>query len=188
MDWCEVLKTRLKPIGAVEPFDEHAIAAGVLVPIGMNEKTQQLEVLLTKRTEFVETHKNEIGFPGGVYSPDDKRNLLTTALRETEEEIGVKRESLEILGQLAVVPTLFQVMIFPFVAKLKLPYEFSLNPSEVAKVIHLPLEVLLKKGFSPMEVPVEKHKVKSIGLEFEGELIWGASAYILNEVRSVLLS
>ena len=188
MDWYELLKTRLAPIALPETFEEHSIAAAVIVPLGMNLESNRTEVLLTKRTAVVETHKNEVGFPGGVYAVEDGKSLLITALRETEEEIGVKRGDLELLGQLSPVPTLNNVKIFPFVAKMQFPYPFVLNPSEVAKLIHVPLDLLLEKGFQSIEVVGENYKVKSIGLEFEGELIWGASAKILDEFRSVLLS
>lgn len=187
MNWAEILKNKLKSSSLSEPFEEHSIVAAVLIPIGLNKATGRTEILLTKRTAHVETHKNQVGFPGGIYAIEDEKSLLSTALRETDEEIGVKRDHVEVLGQLNPVPTIFNVKIYPFVARMEFPYPYVLSEAEVARVIYLPLDDLLQHGFQPVKVQVDDYKVESIGLYCEGELIWGASAKILDDLRSLLI-
>lgn len=187
MDWYAKMKESLRPLERARIADEHSIVSAVIIPMGFNEVTGRDEILLTKRTDLVHTHKNEVGFPGGVYDTEDGGDMLRTAMREMEEEIGVSKEHFEVLGRLNPVMTIGSVVIFPFVAKMQFPYPYVLNPHEVARVLYLPVQQLLEQGLTPMEVPTGKHKVKSIGIYAEGELVWGASAKMLDELRELLL-
>lgn len=187
MDWYDKIKARLKPLTPADIWDEHSIVSAVIVPIGHNQETGRDEILMTKRTDLVQTHKNEVGFPGGVYDTADAGDMLRTAVREMEEEIGVPKESFEVLGMLNPVATIGNVVIFPFVAKMDFPFPFVLNPHEVARLIYVPLENLLQEGLQPVDVPVGKRTVPSIGIHVEGELIWGASAKMLEELRELIL-
>jgi 8-oxo-dGTP pyrophosphatase MutT (NUDIX family) len=185
MDWYKKLKSSLKPVGPVHIPDEYGIASSVIIPIGWNQKTGQDEILLTKRTEKVNTHKGQVGFPGGVYAAEDKE-ILRTAFRETFEEVGVKEKDLEVLGMLEPVTTLKDILIFPYVAKMEFPYPFILSYDEVDRLLYLPLEQLIDEGMEEVEVQVGQYKVKSPGTWVEGELIWGASARMLLELRDLL--
>jgi 8-oxo-dGTP pyrophosphatase MutT (NUDIX family) len=185
MEWHEKLKTKLKPVGAISIADEHSIVSSVIVPIGWNKDTKRNEILLTKRTETVQTHKGQVGFPGGIYAAEDKE-ILRTAIRECNEEIGVKANSLEILGMLSPVHTVGKVLIFPFVAKMEFPYPYVINKDEVAKLLYLPLEQLLEEDLEKLEVDLGHIKVPSKGTWVDGELVWGASARMLEELQSLL--
>jgi 8-oxo-dGTP pyrophosphatase MutT (NUDIX family) len=140
------------------------------------------EILLTKRSEKVETHKGQISFPGGLFETQDE-HLLKTALREAKEEVGLKEAQIEILGALSPVQTLRDVEIYPWVAEVQFPREVVFNPDEVERLLFLPVELLLMEGLKPVQVSVTEgglnFKVASIGIFCEQELIWGASAKIL---------
>jgi len=168
------------------PKGDRSISS-VLIPVGWNKETQREEILLTKRTQWVETHKGQISFPGGFWEPHD-RNLLDTALREAEEEIGTKPSDIEILGTLQPVLTRGNILIHPWVARLEFPYAFSINSAEVAQLLFLPIEVLVSEGLKPVDVSVGEHSVASVGIYVDGELVWGATARLLEQLIDRLRS
>ena len=168
----EVLKRRetYRP-----PLNGHK-AAAVLVPFFHDG--DQWRVLFTKRTDKVETHKGQISFPGGGREPQDD-SFSATALRETEEEIGVDRREIELLGRLDPIITVTDFLVHPFVGILPYPYEFQLNRFEVDKLLELPLEQLIEEageqaggGLSGLDLNFNRH----------GDLIWGATARILHQL------
>lgn len=175
-------------LGSAQPGDlpTEKPFSSVLVPIGWNDDTHRDEILLTKRTMSVLTHKGQISFPGGFHSPKD-RTLLDTALRETWEEIGMESQYVEILGALSPVTTLRRISIYPWVGRVKFPHPFVLNTAEVDRLVVLPLTRLLEEGVNPVQVDVDGVAVKSIGISVDGELVWGATAMMLKELRSLLL-
>jgi 8-oxo-dGTP pyrophosphatase MutT (NUDIX family) len=96
--------------------------------------------VLTRRTDDVEHHKGETSFPGGAFDPEDG-DMLTTALRETEEEIGVRPEDVEVLGQLDDIVTITGFLVSPFVGVLRRwPYPFAASAEEVAELDERNLE------------------------------------------------
>ena len=118
--------------------------SAVLLPIYCNQGKPYL--LFTRRTRSVKSHKGQISFPGGVYQVGDD-TLLDTALRETEEEIGLPRDRVELLGQLDDVFTMTSnYIISPFVALIPYPFEFKLSRREIEEIIEAPLGALLDKG------------------------------------------
>lgn len=142
-------------------------------------------LLLTKRTSTVESHKGQMSFPGGFRESSDS-SWLETALRETKEEIGVSKDQVNILGCLNPVLTKGAITIIPYVGVLNLPYQLQLNPDEVEKIVLLPIETLLEQGLKPVRAREEHYTVESIGLFWEGELIWGATAKMLEQVHHIL--
>ncbi len=140
-----------------------------------------MRVLLNKRTDRVEHHKGEISFPGGARDPEDV-TILDTALRETEEEMGIKREDVEVICQLDQVSTRSGFAITPFVGTIPPSYPFSESNIEVAEILEIPLAELLD--------PVNRREQSSIrdgGLSidysyaYEEHLVWGATARILTQ-------
>lgn len=130
MVWLEPLRKHLQVCpDAVQPPGSQTVSS-VLVPIGRSRETGRDEILLTKRTNLVETHKGQISFPGGRYEEDD-RDLMQTALRESAEEIGTKSVDIDVLGPLRPVLTRGDVIIYPWVGALEFPYPFKLNANEV---------------------------------------------------------
>jgi len=159
-------------------FSQHETTpAGVLLLL--YEKAGEPYIVLTRRTEDVEHHKGETSFPGGAFDPQDG-DLLTTALREAEEEIGVRPEDVEILGQLDDIVTITGFLVSPFVGVLRAwPYPFAVNTREVAELVEVPLRHLmdernLERGtrrFGDRWLPILSYK-------YGDHSIWGATARI----------
>lgn len=172
------LKTKLIPVADVLALRPPAPVSAVLIPIGFDPMRQEHAFVMTKRTETLESHRGQVSFPGGILEAEDQ-SLLATALRESHEEVGLKENDIEILGALPPVFTRNAMQIFPFVGRISLPYPFVLSPTEVARLIYLPAPTLLADGLKPITVEVEGFKVASIGINYAGDLIWGASARML---------
>ena len=121
-------------------------SAGVLILFGDYILGDQagITLLLTRRTDTVETHKGQIAFPGGVHDLTDE-SIVATALRETEEEIGISRSLINVLGVLPVFCTITGFSITPVIGVLDRPIDelqLKINPHEIAEVIWTPLRVL----------------------------------------------
>jgi len=186
MTWQEALKGYLGTLTWPDDSQKAKGLASVLVPLGWNPEAQRDEILLTKRTTLVESHKGQVSFPGGFREVDDV-DLLHTALREAEEEVGIRTVDVEILGRLTPVLTHQEVLIYPWVGWMRFPYSFRVNQVEVEKILYLSVEQLLKDGLSQVKAPVGQLLVASQGVFAEGELVWGATARILGELRERLL-
>jgi 8-oxo-dGTP pyrophosphatase MutT (NUDIX family) len=145
--------------------------AGVLMPLFIQDGS--LHILFTKRTEKVDHHKGQISFPGGVFQAQD-RNVLITALREAEEEIGLKEKDVEVLGELDDTATITQFRITPFVGVFPYPYPFKLNSREVDRLILAPVSLLKDR---PNQGPI---------FEVQEDVIWGATARILKEFLDII--
>jgi len=159
--------------------------AAVLVPLF--QKNRKTHILLTKRSNRVEHHKGQVSFPGGAFHCEDQ-DLLTTALRETEEEIGVERDSIEILGELDQMVTLSNFRICPYVGIIPYPYPFQLSAFEVERLIELPLKYLLEEAaFKEALFTYEGQSNINLHIDFQGEIIWGATARILKNFMDILL-
>lgn len=159
--------------------------AAVLVPLF--QKGEETHILLTKRTDRVEQHKGQISFPGGAF---DYRDLdcLTTALRETEEEIGLEMDTVEILGELDDSVTITQFRICPYVGFIPYPYPFRLSRFEVERLIELPLALLLDSTrFQEGPFTWDGQVYINHFIEYQGDTIWGATARILKNFVDVLL-
>ena len=160
--------------------DAPLVPAAVLLPL--YHKEGEYYILFTKRTEKVEYHKGQICFPGGARHPED-RSLADTALRETFEEIGVRPEDVEILGELddmATITTNF--LITPFVALIPYPYEFVVSSDEIEELIEVPIAALLDKGCYHEEFHVHQGRPHwGCSYRYKDEVIWGATARILKQ-------
>ena len=158
--------------------------AAVLLPLF--KKDDETHLLLTKRTHKVKHHKGQICFPGGAFHSKDL-DLLTTALRETEEEIGLEMEAIEVLGELDHMATVSNFRVSPYVGIIPYPYPFKLNSFEVERLIELPLEYLLKQA-QLKETPFtfEGQSQVNLHIDYQGDIIWGATARILKNFMDVL--
>jgi 8-oxo-dGTP pyrophosphatase MutT (NUDIX family) len=155
--------------------------AGVLVPL--LEGTGEAELLFTQRTLHVETHKGQISFPGGMVDPGDT-DITATALREMEEEIGVHRSVIEIVGLLDDLSTPSGFLITPVVGILQSPPRLTLNTREVAEAFHVPLSFFRNPGHARREFRNANGTQHEVWFyEFGGKVIWGATAHI---VRTLL--
>ncbi|MDD5495421.1 MAG: CoA pyrophosphatase [Dehalococcoidia bacterium] len=165
--------------------DSSLTDAAVLLPIFV--KGGRCHIVFTKRTEHLHHHSGQISFPGGGRHSDDE-SLLETALRESREEIGLKESDVEILGELddaATVTSLFRIT--PFVGVIPYPYKFKRDKFEVEEIFALPLEGLMHKAAQKEEKAVYGDKiVKVYTYELDGRVIWGATAWILNQFLEIL--
>ncbi len=155
--------------------------AAVLLPLFL--KNGELHVLLTKRTESVEHHKGQISFPGGAVDDEDA-DVVSAALREAEEEIGLPCRSVEILGVLDHYATPSRYSIAPVVGFLRLLPTLAPSSHEVAEIFDVPLSFFLDKHNERI-VPVKREgQWRDVYFYNYGEYeIWGVTAAI---VRSFL--
>ena len=105
-------------------------------------------ILLNKRSEQVEHHKGEISFPGGAKDSEDCDGL-DTALRETEEEMGIKRDDVTVLGEMDEVVTRSGFRVQVFTGTIEYPYKFSPSASEIAEVLEFPVPALIDPAIEP---------------------------------------
>ncbi|MDX1491490.1 MAG: CoA pyrophosphatase [Pseudohongiellaceae bacterium] len=172
-------------------FDKSALAdtihyriASVLVPIYLSAGTSS--IVLTLRTAHLNSHAGQISFPGGTREEHDN-SAIDTALRETEEEIGIKPKQVEVLGSLGGLRMPSGYHLTPIVGLLNDISQIAPCPREVAEVIHLPLEQALdlsnyrsmpfkRAGFNTRvwEIYIGEHRV------------WGATATILRHLAEEL--
>ena len=159
--------------------DANRVPSAVLLPI--YDKQGQYYILFIKRTRNVKEHKGEISFPGGAYQDDD-RTLLNTALRECAEEIDLMADRVEVLGELDDVVTISNYIISPFVAIIPWPYPFQVDRWETEEIIEIPISALLDKDCLRQETEtVDGKAVTSYFYHYQGRVIWGATARILNQ-------
>jgi len=159
--------------------------AAVLVPLF--HKGSRYHVLFTKRTDRVKHHKGEISFPGGVVDEDDE-DVEATALRETFEEIGLPGKNVEILGTLDDSVTVSSdYLITPIVAEIAYPDRFSINEEEIEELIEIPFDAFLDENRWTEETYSSREgKVLSYRFEYEGRIIWGATARIMRQFLDAL--
>lgn len=155
-------------------------------------KNNEPNGIFTKRTKNLKKHKGEISLPGGGIHKADK-NLLETALRETEEEIGVERSKIHVLGELDDLYTMSKYIITPFVGYIQYPFKSKINPREVEELIEVPLSVFQSKDnfrednwdFKGEKYPVYYYDYNN-GIKIY--TIWGATGYILNNFIEIVFN
>ena len=152
-------------------------SAAVLVPI--IEYANSLSVLLTKRTEHLHHHAGQVSFPGGRVESQDL-SPVATALRETEEEIGLNREHVEIVGYLDNYQTGTGFNITPVVGFVTPGFQLSLDDFEVAAAFEVPLEFLFDTRNHKTHSSVWRGRERQYYAMPYGEYyIWGATAGML---------
>ncbi len=158
--------------------------AGVLVPLV--NRPEGVTVLLTQRTAHLQKHAGQIAFPGGGWEPQDP-DLVTTALRETEEEIGLPREHVEVLGRLGVYETTSAYAVTPVVGWIEPPFPLTIDPFEVAEAFEVPLSFILDPVNHTRESRVRDGLRRHFYvLPYEDRYIWGATAGMLVNLYDVL--
>jgi len=170
-----------------QPAEE--VPAAVLVPLFFTDTTGTLEphVVLTRRRADLRRHAGEISFPGGRRDPEDA-DLAETALREAEEEIGLARAHVSLLGELPPTSTFVtNYLIHPFVGTIPANVSWLPSAREVDAVLELPL--------SAVRASRTKTQIERRGISFETDayvidehVIWGATARILEHLLERLLT
>lgn len=166
--------------------EEGARASAVLVPL--YEHGGEVWVVLTRRAAHLRSHQGEVSFPGG--GREGAEELVTTALREAHEEIGLDPEVVEVVGELDHLSTVSSgSYIVPYVGILPgRPEGLVADPDEVAKILHVPLAELLAEecyreevwSFDEVERPI-------FFFELHGDTVWGATASMLRRLLAVVL-
>jgi len=159
--------------------------SAVLIPI--YEKNGEYHVLLTRRTEDLEYHKGQICFPGGSHHDEDA-SLKDTALREAYEEVGIRPEDVEILGELDSMGTLTSnFLITPLVGIIPYPYEFTVSKYEIDELLEVPLSALADDGNYREETRIAEGVArKALFFKYKDKVIWGATARLLKQLVEVV--
>ncbi len=177
----EILAGRKRAVAT----EEGLVRAAVLVPLFC--KDGQLHILFTLRSGAVTYHKGQVSFPGGTCAKEDC-NLLDTALRESWEEIGLKREDAGVIGELDdVVTHNTKFAITPFVGLIPYPYPFKTSPREIDRILEVPVSHLADKAnwwtesrlLDGVAVPANCYR-------WQDTVIWGATARIVDDLLSLL--
>lgn len=179
----QVLRHKLaghKPVRITDSYREAAVLVG-LIPV-----ENELGVVLTKRAQHLNLHPGEAAFPGGKKDPGDT-SLLTTALREANEEVGLAADKFELLGELDQQVTRSDFKVSPFVGVICDSQLLVANRNELDSVYTVPLSYFLKTDhleIVPVEYQGQTHN--SARFNYQQHIIWGMTArVIVNLVNTV---
>ena len=168
--------------------------ASVLVPLVMRD--DGLRVLLTQRTAHLRDHAGQISFPGGGAEPQDA-DAVATALRETEEEVGLARQHVEVIGQLPVYSTVTSYVVTPVVGLVRPGFTLALDSFEVAEAFEVPLRFLMTPAHHRRHAfEMAGHQREFLSMPWPGDapgaaahapyFIWGATAAMLRNLYGFL--
>ena len=183
--WIEERLTRPAPLSAIGMSDGFRLPgregstrpAAVLVPVV--NRAEGLTMLLTQRSADLPDHPGQISFPGGRVEPEDA-SLADAALREATEEIGLARQHVTIIGELAAYETVTGFRVTPIVGWVEPPFELKPDPVEVADVFEVPLAFLLEPGNHQRHFRMlGEHRRDFWAIPYRERYIWGATAAML---------
>ena len=168
--------------------DREPAGAAVLVPLVQREAG--LTLLLTRRADHLRDHAGQISFPGGRVEPEDD-GPVATALRETEEEIGLPRQYIEVIGRLPVYSTVTAFQVTPVVGLVSPGFTLQLDDFEVAEAFEVPLAFLMDPAHHRhhrFEFAGRERRFLSMPWQGEGReyFIWGATAAMLRNLYQLL--
>jgi 8-oxo-dGTP pyrophosphatase MutT (NUDIX family) len=179
---------RAIPVGPFKPEFTHKVPAKPgAVLICLYQQDNEIKFPLIKRAEYLGAHSGQISLPGGKAEPNE--DAISTALREGEEEIGVNVAKLRIIGRLTdffVVPSNF--LVTPIVVVCETVPEFRPDPREVTRILTAKLfDLTGQDAIRNKEIlAAGKFQMMAPHFEIEGEVVWGATAMILNELCHVV--
>lgn len=203
-EWVSVLRGRLQqplpgamaheplratPVGEVRPVFEHKAPpkpGSVMILLYPDEG--EIKFPLTKRPEYLGAHSGQVSLPGGKAEPGE--TPIETALREAEEEIGIRPDNLEVIGTLSeffVIPSNFKVT--PVIAVQRNRPLFVPDPVEVVRVLEGTISGLLRDdAVAVKEITAARvYRLNAPHFVMENEIVWGATAMMLNELRTILM-
>lgn len=174
------------PVQQLQPIDHDHRKAAVLIVLV--ERANGLHIILTERALHLRHHPGQVSFPGGKHEKFDA-HLQQTAIRETDEEIGISPHLLEVIGKLAPLNTTSGFEVFPFVAFVDNRFTLDVDSQEVKSVFELPLAFLLdNKNFYHQHLVANKRRHYTYCLAYHNHLIWGATAQMLKNLQLMLLA
>lgn len=148
--------------------------AAVLVPVV--DRPEGLTVLLTQRTAHLHDHPGQVSFPGGRCETGDE-SAVVTALREAQEEVGLKPTQVDVLGTLPEYRTGTGFRVVPVVGLITLPLDLRLDTFEVADVFETPLAFLLDpRNHQRLSMEIAGALREFWAMPYNGRFIWGATA------------
>jgi 8-oxo-dGTP pyrophosphatase MutT (NUDIX family) len=179
---------RATPVGSVLPKFEHKIPpkpGSVLILLFPEDGT--IKIPLTKRANYSGAHSGQISLPGGKREPGE--DAITNALRESDEEIGLDRSHVEVLGLLTdffVIPSNY--LVTPVVAISRKKPLLMVDHVEAVKILECDLlELMADDAIHTKEIVAAKQfRMIAPHFEVEGEIVWGATAMMLNEFRLIV--
>ena len=158
--------------------------AAVLIPLVAH--AGEMTAIFTRRTEHLADHAGQVSFPGGRVEPGDA-GPVATALRETQEEIGLEPERIEVIGCLERCDTSTGFLVTPVVGLVTPPLTFTLDSFEVAEAFEVPLGFLLDPANRRRESVIYRgRKREYFALDYEGRTIWGATARMVISLHEAL--
>ncbi len=158
--------------------------AAVLIPVFFDEG--QAHLLFTKRTEMLRHHKGQISFPGGKYDSSDS-DLERTALRETCEEIGLRRDDITLLGKTDKFLTNTHFLVQPFVGFFSYPYQFKVNAGEIDRLIKVPLLHLTDESNFEIKFIDYKDQLWPVHYyHYKKDVIWGVTGFLLSNFLNII--
>lgn len=173
----DVTASRRPRFSGLDPFQEmeRIRPSAVIMPLVWNE--EEWHLLFTHRSPQLIEHSGQVSFPGGAQEGGDQ-SLQDTALREMDEEIGVKPEDVDVFGTLGEMPIITGYLVRVFVGQIPWPYELTINRDEVENVFTIPLKwladpvhhIIRYRSYAGREIPVIFFTL------YEGYQLWGASA------------
>ena len=156
------------------PLQDPGKPAAVLMPI--IEHPQQLTLLFTLRAKHLKHHGGQVSFPGGKQEDSDT-DLLATALRETEEEIGIAANGVEVIGNLSRYRTISRYDVLPYIGFVRPPLTLCLDKNEVDSVFEVPLAYLLDQNNHFIHwINRKGRRYPVYFIPWQGNNIWGATA------------
>ena len=179
-----------KKLGKEINIEERNPNIAAVLSLLFPDATGEMQMVFMLRKTYKGVHSNQIGFPGGKVEKIDN-NLEATALRETYEEIGVSSINITVLKELTDVyipPSNF--LVKPFLGILKERPEYILEEKEVERLIEIPLRSILSDKFIASKIITTSYakEIEVPVFKFEEEIIWGATAMMLSEIKDLILS
>jgi len=171
-----------------EMLGEVAREAAVLVPFLRVDDAWQL-LFIRRAQQPGDRHSGQVAFAGGQREPEDE-TLLHTALRETEEEVGIASQDIRVLGHINHHHTISDFQVRPYVGLVPWPYELTLDAVEVARAFTMPLKWLAEPAnyrFEERRHPDSERPWPVVYYEtYDGELLWGATARMTLSLIEIL--
>ena len=165
--------------------DDFFTPSAILFPI-IPYEDKPYELILIHRSDRGTRHRGEMSFPGGKFESITDKSMKDTALRETEEEIGVYRENIKVLGCLDDFPTMTKYIITPYVGIINRNQELVRDEREVQKILKIPIDFFTNKhNFREQPIDIEGHKFPIFYFNYVNQndgkhyTIWGATAYMI---------
>ena len=166
--------------------DDFFTSSAVLFSI-IPHQDKPYELILIHRSDKGTRHRGEMSFPGGKFDPIVDKSLKDTALRETEEEIGVPRENIKIIGCLDDFPTMTRFIITPFLGVINDNQKLIKSEREVQRILKIPIDFFINKiSFREQTVDINNKKFPVFYFTYtdketeQNYTIWGATAYLIS--------